>query len=101
VPNDAPIETLSKYVQHRAIFTEHLSHEMCDPTLLSDDRQTLDEHCPETTTMQVIGDLDRDFGVRFIELDVDGVPDELAQFVMGEKPVMTIVDDGREVRRAR
>ncbi len=49
----------------------------------------------------MIGDLDRDFGVRFIELDVDGVPDEIAQLVMGEKPVMTLVDDGREVRRAR
>ncbi len=99
--NHAPIKTLSKHIQHRAIFTEHLSHEMRDPTLLGDNRQTLDERRPEATAVQVISDLDRDFGARLVELDIGGVPDEDAQLVMGEEPVMTLVDDGGDVCRTR
>ncbi len=101
VANHATIEALSKYIQHRAVFTEHISHEIRDPAPLSDNRQMLDEHRPETTTVQVIGDLDRDFGARLIELDIGGVPDEHAQLVMGEKPVVGRAGDGREARGAR
>lgn len=92
------IESFTEDIQHRAVLTEHLSHEMRDPMLLGDDRQALDEDRPKPATVEMISDLDRDFSARLIELDVCGMPDEHALLVMGDEPVVPRVRRGREVR---
>jgi len=92
------IESFSKDIQHRAVFREHLGHEMRDSTLLGDDCQALEENRPEATAVEVIGDLDCDFGACLIELDVGGVPYEHALLVMGNEPIVPRVGGGRQVR---
>jgi hypothetical protein len=91
----ARIEALSKDIQHRAVFRQHLSHEMRDPTFLGDSRQPLNQDRPEAATVEVIGDLDRDFRTLLIELDVGGVTDEHARLVMCDQPVVLRVRGGR------
>ena len=93
-----PIEALSKDIQHRVVFGEHLGHEVRDPTLLGDHRQALDQDRAETAIMEVIGDLDGDFRPRLVELDIGGMPDEQAQLVMGDQSTMVRVRGGRPVR---
>jgi DNA-binding NarL/FixJ family response regulator len=63
-----PIEALSKDIQHRVVFREHLSNEVRDPTLLGDDRQALDQDRAETAIVEVVGDLNGDFRPRLVEL---------------------------------
>jgi len=84
-----PIEALSKDIQHRPVFTENLGYEMRDPTLLGDDRQLFDEDRPEAAAVEMIGDLDRDFRPRAIQLDIQGVSDHRPHLVMGNQPEAT------------
>ena len=62
-----------------ALFSDSTSAMNRVMPLLGDDRQPSDEDGAQTTTVEVVGDLDRDFRARAIELDEDGVPDEHAQ----------------------
>ena len=83
-----PIEALSKDIQHRLVLGEDLGHEVRDPTLLGDHRQALDQDRAETAIMEVVGDLDRDFRPRLVELDVGGMADEQAELVMCDQSTM-------------
>ena len=94
----ASIESFSKDIQHRAVFREHLGHEMRDPTLLGNDRQALDEDRPQAAAVEVISNLDRDFSACLVEIDVGGVPYEHALLVMGNEPIVPRVGGGRQVR---
>jgi hypothetical protein len=54
---------------------------VCNAAALGDDREPLDEDCPEAATAEAVGDLDCNFCVCLIELDVDGVTDERRRLV--------------------
>jgi hypothetical protein len=94
----ARIEAFSKDIQHRPVFTQNLSDEMCDSTLLGDNRQALDENGAQAATVEVVSDLDRDFRAGLSELDVGGVPYEHAGLVVRDQPIVLHVGGRREMR---
>jgi hypothetical protein len=69
------------------VVAEYLSNELTDPMLFGHVRQPLDKYRPEALVMEVISDLDRDFGARLVELGIDSMSDERTRHVLGEQPV--------------
>jgi hypothetical protein len=84
---DPGVKSVPEDVQHQAVLWQHLSHELCDAALLGDRRQSLEENRPQAAIMEMIGDLDRDFRARLVELSTGGVSDEHTHLIVGEQPV--------------
>ncbi len=116
VADHACVEALAEDIEHRAIFGENLGHEARDATPLGDDRQPLDQDRAEALAMQVVGDLDGDFGARRqpglgvnaargasigrgVQPDVGGVPDDRADVVVCDQTVAISAGGGGQVRR--
>jgi hypothetical protein len=64
-------------------------------------RSTLDEDRPKAPIVQMIGDLNRDFRARVVELDIKSMTDEYASLIVGEQTVTVRARRRRQVCGAR
>ena len=92
------VEALAEDVQHRSVFTQHLSDEMRDPALLGDDRQALDENRAEAMTVEAIGDLDRHFRAGRRQDYEESMPDDHPCLVVYNEPTAVGAGLRRPVR---
>ena len=85
-PADVGVEALAEHIEHRPVVAEDLGDEGLDSGRLGELCEPLDQDRPKSLAVQVVGDLDGDFGGLGREADRDGVPDDLPRWIERQQP---------------
>jgi len=81
---DTGVKAVAEDGQHRTVLRKHLGYEPGYAVLFRHACQALDEDRPKTPIVQMIGDLNRDFRARIVELEIESMTDEHASLIVGE-----------------